>query len=178
VAVLAMILTSGIGLAALVGYISNTITADVTVQSPMKLLISKTMDSGYVDTSITLGIIKGGESVEFYTLTQNLASVATSGTSWNVVSNPLGVTCNDFTITNVMTRSRTPIGGIWPVSWTDTTTGYGLVCGTIDAYNVRIKVSPTEPWSWPANYEDNMHFTIKFATAASGTYTLTSTIIP
>ena len=164
---------AGLGSAGLVSYISNQVNANVTVTSPMELLISKT-DSAYAETPIAFGEIKGGESVEFYTLTQNHANVATTGKSWNVVSNPTGVTCADFTVTNVMTRSGT-IGGTLS-GWVDTTSVIG--CEPINLQNVRIKVSPSEPWSWPANYEDNMHFTIKFATAASGTYTLTSTILP
>ena len=64
-----ILLLLGLGSAALVGYFSNTVTAEVTVESPMSIEIE-----GYEENVVDVNLY-GGESFELHTITTNLANV-------------------------------------------------------------------------------------------------------
>lgn len=174
ITILAISLMSVGGLAALVTYISNTVSASVTVESPLALSIA--IDTAGVPGTfgtepLSLGNIKGGESVTFWVKTKNLADASISGTVYNVINNPSGISCADFAS---LASTDT---GINPAFAEIDTTG-ALACYQLDEFNVRLKTTPTEPWTWSAGHEDNGKFTVKFATNAVGTYTVTSYVQP
>ena len=149
--------------AALVAYLSNTVQADVTVSSPIELEIG-TAWNALASTPISFSIV-GGESVEFFVSTHNLANISTTGTMWNVVSNPWGVTCAEFT--SLTASVLHPDGTSWFPS-------NPIGCVPIDAYSVRLISTPSEPWTWAAGHEDIADVSATFATNALGTYTLSS----
>jgi hypothetical protein len=149
--------------AALVAYLSNTVQADVTVSSPIELEIG-TAWNALGATPISFSIV-GGESVEFYVSTHNLATLPITGTMYNVVSNPWGVSCSDFT--SLTASVLHPDGTPWFPSG-------AIGCTAINAYSVRLISTPSEPWTWAAGHEDIADISATFATNALGTYTLTS----
>ena len=87
--------------AGLVSYLSNEVTVDVTVESPVLLEVSTDGDTWLgVDSegiaTIDLGNVYGLEPVTFFVRDTNLASVYIPGSSLKLVTNVDGVTCNDF----------------------------------------------------------------------------------
>ena len=165
---IALVVLVGLGSAALVGYLSNTVTANVEVESPMEQWISD--GSGWVQTPISANIF-GGETLTFYVKTKNHADTGITGSSRNIVVSS-GITCNDFVKVEVRTSSD---GG---TTWTGY---YDLIdlglCSQIDYNTIQFSYGPT-PITWSAGQEDKNEIKATFKTDALGTYTFTSEIIP
>jgi len=163
----------GIGMvsAVVVNYLSNQVVANITVESPIELKIG-TVYGELGNGPINFGNIVGGETIEFYVSTENKASVPITGTMWNIVSNPLGVTCDDF----VSLTAASTIGNSATEGWYSFAP-IGCVQGT-DGYSVRLITTPTEIWQWSANHYDVAHVIATFKTNAVGTYTLTTYVKP
>lgn len=154
--------------AVLATYLSNTVTATATVQSPIELKIGtawNVLSAG----PIPLGSLDGGESIELYVSTYNKADVPIQGTMWTVVSNPDGIVCAEFASlsANVLDYDGVEIYQSSAIS-----------CIRIDDYSVRLKTTPSEPWTWAANYKDIAHITVVFEEAAFGTYTVNTFVAP
>lgn len=83
--------------AALVGYLSNKVTADVTIKSPIVIEISEDGASWSETNTITFAdMYTGGNNVvTFYTKEENLANEKVIGDTENIVYNS-GITCGDF----------------------------------------------------------------------------------
>ena len=79
--------------AGLVGYLSNTIQADVGVESPM---LQEVWDGEWRTGTLDLDNMFGGESQTFYVRTTNQANAEIIGDTYNQVWNSDGVTCADF----------------------------------------------------------------------------------
>lgn len=170
--------------AALVGYLSNKVTAEIEVESPMIMSISEGKESWGVDEfpegqasssewkeDITISDIHGGETITLYTLSENLAKVNITGFENAIVTNPLGVTCDDFE--SVVVRVDSIYGDL----------GYGkpqeLIsggCNVIDGYHVWF--GSGENSLWGPGEADVSEIVVTFKTDAVGTYTFTSQVIP
>lgn len=108
--------------AALVTYLSNSVKAEVEVKSPMFVGISMgdetwegdaypqdehDLDDWTTTGTLTLDPMYTGQDKTFtlYTMSANVADVAITGFEEAIVTNPLGVTCDDFESVIVSTDS-------------------------------------------------------------------------
>ena len=163
----------GIGMvsAALVGYLSNKVEADVTVESPIEQLISDGGDYGL--GPITLTTLQGGESATIWVKTHNKADIAITGNVNNTVTNLAGLTCADFS--DVEARTNSGLGySIW---WNITS-----LCSSVDLDHVRFNYGPNaltdNSVTWAAGQIDTTQIKVTFKTNALGTYTFTSEVVP
>lgn len=171
----------GVGMvsAALVGYLSNKTTAEVTVSSPIEQLISD--GSGWTDAPISFTSY-GGESVTFYMMDANLADVPITGTVENIVTNPDGVTCDDFV--SVIVTTTTKIGGVvqsvsgpHDLILYNSVAPVGRFCNNTAWNKVTFSYGP-DPLTLVVGQEDTSDIAVTFKTDALGTYTFTSQIVP
>ena len=169
--------------AGLVGYLSNTVRADVEVTSPMIAGISlgesnwggtdfPNADWDYTwDTGLTISDVKGGETITLYTMSENLADVEITGFENAIVTSP-GITCDDFE--SVIVRVDSIYGGL----------GYGdsaqLIgtggCQQIDYNNVLFGNGLNSDWG--AGEADVREIVVTFETNALGTYSVSYEVIP
>lgn len=188
--VIAMLVIAGLGSAALVGYISNTITADIEVESPMLAGVSlgktswagdrypegsHTLDDWTTgDTPLTISDIYGGETITVYTMSANLADAHIWGFEEAIVTNLDGVTCDDFESVIVSVDS---IYG---------DQGYGTEHELIDTGGCqqvtndpnRVQFGSPDNSDWNVGETDVSKMVVTFKTNAVGTYTLTYRVIP
>ena len=184
--VLALIVIAGLGSAALVGYISNTVTADIEVSSPMRTGISlgfeswggdsypqdsHTLDDWETENSLSIPDIKGSGTVTLYTMSENLADVDIEGFEEAIVTNLDEVTCGDFE--SVKVRTDSIYGDL----------GYGTQhelipdgCFVVDDYHVQFGSPGNSLWN--VTETDVTEIVVTFKTDASGTYTFTYRVIP
>jgi len=110
VPLLAIVLVSAV----LVDYLSDEVTADIEVSSPMIVGISSGNEAwdgedfpdedweyDWEATPFTIldsegNPVNGGETVTLYTLSENIANVEIKGFEEAIVTNPKGITCADF----------------------------------------------------------------------------------
>lgn len=194
IGLLALVLVS----AALVGYLSNTVKADVTVESPIEVGISlggwaETMvehptfgmvdcypnnhDLKYwtiTDTTLPIDSVHGGGIVTLYTLSENVGEVEITAHEEIRISNPDGVTCDDFK--SITSRFDSIYGELGYGGWGDDD-----VPGE-DCHNINPKL--IEIWSaddtskWGAGEADVAEWVITFKEDATGTYTFSYRVIP
>ena len=166
---LLVLLGMGLVSAALVGYLSNMVTANVEVDSPMEQWIDG--GSGWTQESITFDSIRGGESITFYVKTQNNADIEITGNAENIVEeNSLGVTCADFeSVLATTTTDSSPI--------TYDLIEMGLCSQGEDDNHVVFSYGPI-PIVWETKEIDETTVVVTFKTDAVGTYTFTSQIVP
>lgn len=109
--VIAMIAFAGLGSAALVAYLSNSITGSVVVDQLLTLEVSTTGFEGFTTGSIRWEDIHGGESVELYTRLTNNGAKKVNATGVEIkVSGPTdNVDCEEFTV-NVYDLSGPKLG--------------------------------------------------------------------
>lgn len=158
--------------ALLVGYLSNKVTADVGVSSPMEQWISYTGEFGWIqDGSLTLDSAYGGESITFYVMTENHADVSIEGNVKNIVENSKGVTCDDFVSVDATTTTDGIEMGTWDLIEFD------LCEQGDDDYQVVFSFG-LNPMTWIAEQIDITEVVVTFKTDAVGTYTFTSEIVP
>ena len=173
VMVLAVLIVVGsmIASGALVGYLSNTVTTEVTVSSPIEQLVSESYGSGYDAGPITFLDIHGGETVTFYVKTINNADASITGDANNIVTNWDGVTCDDFVSVNVKTSTN---GAAWDGP-------HDLIalnlCTPDGDYKVEFSYGPT-PITWAPGQIDITEISATFKGDAYGTYTFTSQVVP
>lgn len=189
---IALVVLVGIGSAALVGYLSNTVEADITVESPMIVGISlgdgTWGEASYPEgshnladwemTEIPLIIldseenpVNGGETITLYTLSENLANVEITGFEEAIVTNTLGVTCNDFE--SVIVRVDSIYGD----------SGYGtpqqlITDGCQEIKWNTIQFGSPDDSTWGAGEADVSEIVVTFRTDAKGTYIFTYRVIP
>jgi hypothetical protein len=166
VGVLALALVAAV----LVPYLSNKVQADITVNSPIALQIGTTLGVWESDNTVNFPPIIGGETVHLYVSTENKASAPVTGTMWNVVSNPDGVTCNDFDASASVLNYDSPYAEMY----TSTIIG----CEAINLESVRLITTNPEPWTWAEGHKDIASITIVFEEAAHGTYSLSTQVVP
>jgi hypothetical protein len=169
--VVGLVMVAGVS-AGLAAYLSNTVTADVTVTSPVELKIGSAWNN-LGTGNLPIGTIIGGETVQFYVSTNNKANSPITGTMWNVVSNTEGVTCADFASLSANVLDYDTGVEIYPTA--------PIVCvamSPVDPNAVRMITTPSEPWTWAALHKDIAHVTMTFEEAAHGTYTLTTYVKP
>ena len=174
--------------AALVGYLSNKVTADIKVESPMLVGISKgygtwggddypqddhTLDDW--ETGCPMFSIHGGETITLYTFSENLADVEISGFEEANVTNSLGVTCDDFE--SVMVRVDSIYGELGYGSPTDVINDYdGALCRALDANTIQLGSSGDSTWG--VGETDVSEITVTFKTDAKGIYVFAYQVIP
>lgn len=184
--VLALIVIAGLGSAALVGYISNTVTADIEVSSPMVTGISlgepvwsgdsypqdlHDMADWETENPLSIPDINGGETVTLYTMSANVADVLITGFEEAIVTNPEGVTCEDFE--SVIVRVDSIYGDL----------GYGtpqelIGTGGCQEFAGYIQFGSPANSIWGVGETDVSEIVVTFKTDASGTYTFTYKVIP
>ena len=159
--------------AVLTGYISNSVSADVTVSHPIEQLIGISLTTLGTD-SIILSSVYGGEPSEpFYIRDTNLADVIISGVPENRVTGT-GITCGDFK--SVMVTTETKINGIsQSISGPWNLIDLGL-CEQ-DGDDVVFSYGP-DTLNYEVGQEDTSTIIVTFKTDAVGTYTFTSNILP
>lgn len=157
----------GVASAALVGYLSNTVQADIAVESPMEQWISET-DSNYQSDPISFTGVRGGESITFYVKTQNHANIAITGTSQNIVTSP-GITCDDFVSVVATTTTDDPA------------LPYDLIalglCSKVNYNKVAFSYGPV-PIVWEAEEIDKTEVVVTFQPNTVGIYTIETKVIP
>ncbi len=178
------IVAVGLVSAVLVSYLSNTITAEIEVESPMIAGISlgETTWSGahfpdedwnYAwDLTILISGVHGGETITIYTMSENVADIEITGFEKAIVTNPLGVTCGDFE--SVLIRVDSIYGDL----------GYGTqheLIGTGGCQELTwntIQFGSPANSLWSSGEADVSEIIVTFKPEALGTYTFTSQIIP
>jgi len=201
-AIVALVMTAGTAGAVLVDYLSNTVTADITVSSPMVVSISEGKPSwattqcwrpgvGLVDSfpesdisdihdwasgdwtdSITISGIRGGETVTIYTMSANEANAEIIGSEEAIVTNWDGVTSADFV--SVVVRVDSIYGDL----------GYGeehdlialAAYDEIDAWHIRFGTAGMSTWG--AGETDVTEIVVTFKPAAFGTYVFAYRVVP
>jgi len=146
-------------------YLSNKVTAEITVNSPMEQWISKT-NGDWGQSPISFSIY-GGETVTFYVRTENKADATITGDGKNIVTNPSGVTDADFSL--VQAKTWTSSSG-----WTE---WYPLTGTQVETWKLKFAYGP-DLLTWAAGQVDVTQIEVTFVGAASGTYTFTSQVIP
>jgi len=174
--------------AALVGYIGNVVTGEVVVDSPLQQFISYHVDEWETDDKVTFGI-HGGESVTFYVKDVNNANISITGIAENRVTNPDGVTCNDF-VSVIVTTETTIDGDVQEGSniphdlilYNQIVDPIGSFCKQEGGNDIVFMYGPKAPTSnentWAVGQEDISGIAVTFKTNALGTYTFTSNILP
>jgi hypothetical protein len=165
--------------AGLVSYLSNNVQADVEVNSPIEQLIND--GSGWEDSIISFESIYGGESIEFQIRDTNLANVDIIGIVENIITNPDGVTCDDFVSVLVTTETKVEgisqsISGPHDLILYNSVEPIGRFCESIDANTIIFSYGPT-PLTYVVGQEDTSDVAVTFKTNALGTYTFSSTVI-
>jgi hypothetical protein len=154
--------------ALLVTYLSNTVEATATVQSPIRLQIGLAPNA-LGDGPVNLGAIFGGQSVDVYVSTENLANVSITGTMWTVISNPQGLTCEDFSSMQEQVLdfdTLAPKNALHDV----------FDCSPLNATSIRLQTTPTEPWEWDPLHKDIAHIQVVFKANAVGTYSVSTNV--
>lgn len=153
------ILAIGMVSALLVNYLSNKAEVEVEVTSPISLTVAG-------DSVVS---IYGGDSALINITTENLASVPVTGTTKNLVTNPLGLNCSDFTSVEITTYTNGTFVGTWELI------GLGN-CLVVDNETVEFLFGP-QPTTWTAGQIDEMEINVTFPVNAFGTYTLESQVL-
>lgn len=142
VLLLGLIVFAGLGSAMLISYISNSVTADVSVESPLVMNIV-----GGTDNALVLSGVYGGDSVSFQTLTDNMASVDIVGNYEIIVSNNLdNVTCEDFTTATFNSVDMTCVDGIETATFTGSKTYTSGVVDESDSvvFTFALNIAPAD----------------------------------
>jgi len=183
--------------AVLVDYLSDTISATVvTVESPMLVGISL---GGWEETTVlhpTFGIVDcypdehnleywtttgtltipgivGGDSITLYTLSENLADVEITAHEEIIISNPDGLTPDDFV--TIESRFDSIYGDLGYGGWGDPEVPGGD-CYNVDDYRIELW-SHEDTSTWGAGEADVAEWVITFKLGASGTYTFSYRIV-
>jgi len=206
-AIVAIVMTAGMGGAVLVDYLSNKVTADITVVSPMVVGVSLGRDSwattecwrsdpgewvlsfpeGYgrdgpisdwspsdwemSETSLSIPDVNGGETVTIYTMSANLADAEITAHEEIIISNPSGITGDDFV--SITARFDSIYGDL----------GYGGTNEELSGWYAitpyKIELWPTTDTStWGAGETDVAMWNITFKPEAFGTYTISYRVVP
>ncbi|MBA7650863.1 hypothetical protein ES703_58676 [subsurface metagenome] len=204
-AIVAIVMTAGMGGAYLVDYLSNTVKADITVVSPMVVGVSEGKPSwattqcwrpgvGLVDSfpesdisdihdwdegdwtdSITISDIRGGETVTLYTRSVNLADAVIIGFEEAIVTNWAGVTSADFV--SVVVRVDSIYGDLGYGTEHDLIAlGAGVGYEETDDDHIRFGTAGTSTWG--VGETDVTEIVVTFEEAAFGTYTFAYRIVP
>ena len=156
--------------AGLVTYLSNTTQVDVSVESPIYQVVSLDGDT-WTEGPLSFNTV-GGNTINFLAKDTNLADVEIETTSENIVTNPNGVTCNDFV--SVIATTTTTIGEGEPeISGPHDLIDYGL-CSQVNANEVTFSYGPS-PNTWEVGKEDVSEISITFQPNAKGVYTYQNT---
>ncbi len=150
--------------AALVPYLSNAITGNVVVDSPMVQeigLVGETLGPG----PLTLESMRGGESQTFVMQTTNLATDPITGDVMNLVSSEpvdgIDVSCADFTLE----------------AYTNNVGPYYPTCTEINTTTLRIHYGPADVITWGGLQVDTTKVTVTFEVNAVGTYEFSSQVM-
>ena len=160
---------AGIGSAALVGYLSNSVDATMTVQSPITVEIST--GTGYSETnSVELSDVFGGNTATIYVKTANNANNMIYGDIEATITSP-GITCADITGFDITTT----IGDT-----TYPTESVVSLCDEIDYSNIKFVMAGagTSKPHWAVGEIDISQADITFNASALGDYTFAMQIIP
>lgn len=187
IAVIMVALFVGLTYGAVVTYLSNKVTADITVTSPMLVGVSEgeenwggehfpTADWDYVwDNTTTIEGIHGGETVTIYTMSANLADAEITGFERAIVTNWDGVTSADFV--SVVVRVDSIYGDLGYGTEHDLIAlGAGVGYEHIDDYHIRFGTAGLSTWG--AGETDVTEIVVTFKPEAVGTYTFTYQVVP
>lgn len=148
---------------AVVYYYSNQAEANVSINSPMSVQMAlEDIDTEYDFVPVTIPEIFGGETATVFVRTDNWSSRDISGFSYNLITNPMGITCADFESVEVTTDGDT--------------TDIMFLCDEKDPNTVSFSF----PADWEAHSTVKSKVDITFVPNATGAYTLAcqATITP
>lgn len=185
------LLVVGVG-AVLVNHLSDKVTADIVVTSPMETGISlgegKDWDGESYpaelhdledwtidDTPLEIPVMYGGETMTLYIMSANLADAEISGFEEAIVSNIEGVTCADFE--SIIVRVDSIYGDLGygtPQDVIDLGACFEFETG-VDAY---VKIGSPGNSLWGVGETDVSEIVVTFQPNAEGTYTFTYQVIP
>lgn len=180
IAIISVLALSSVGVAALVGYLSNTITATFEVSEPLVMTISEDTFNIY-----------GGETANFQVTLKNNANTEITGKAQTTLSNPEGITCADVDEVNLHIVSEQPEGTVeWEGDVTitsddicsgdaydpedETTTN---CCETVSSDKVGYRYGKVID-DYSAGRLDTINTEVTFNSAASGTYIFDAVILP
>ena len=188
--VLVGLLTLGAS-AVLVNYLSDTVTAEFEVTSPMLAGVSlgkegwggmdrypegsHDLEDWTLTGTLVIPNVYGGETMTLYLMSQNLADGEIKGFEEATITNTAGVTGADFVSVVVSVDSI----------WGDL--GYGTEAdliaagegtGYFEVNSQTIRFGTTGVSTWGAGETDVTKIVVTFEEAASGTYTLSYRIVP
>jgi len=176
--------------AALVGYLSGTITGLVTANSPMEQSIGLDLNNLVVDGVLNFETIHGGGEITFYAKTENLADKPITGDVMNLVTSApvedIEVSCNDFTLSATTTSTYqsledVPQGVIntcnYKSDWVYECGPYPPTCTKLSNNELRIHYGPADILTWTSGQVDVTEITATFALNSVGTYTFTSEVL-
>jgi len=208
IAVLMVALFVGLTYGAVVTYLSNQVTTDITVTSPMLVGVSSpgrdswdttycwrsdtsewvlsfpegTGYDGYIsdwspsdwetsETTLIISDVQGGETVTLYTMSANLADAEITAHEEIIISNPSGITGDDFV--SITARFDSIYGDL----------GYGGTNEELSGWYAitpyKIELWPTTDTStWGAGETDVAMWNITFKPEAFGTYTISYRVVP
>jgi len=187
--VLACMLTVGAS-AVLVNYLSNTVTADFEVTSPMLVGVSLGLEgweggsypegdhllSDWTTTgTLTIPDILGGETITIYMMSENLADAEIKGFEEAIVTNTAGVTGADFVSVVVSVDS---IYGDLGYGTPQDLIVLGVDIGWFQDGSNSILFGTAGVSTWGEGETDVTKIVVTFNPAASGTYTFSYRIVP
>ncbi len=168
--VLCSLLVLTVASAVLVSYLSNTISAEVEVKSPMVLGVSESEEGEWTELVSLDDMYTGGNNVvTFYTREENIADESITGDIENIVKNT-GIKCADFESVEVSTKLEGD-GGYGTI--------YDLIdmdlCEQVNSYTV--KFNYPNPQTWNAEQVDINKIVVTFNDVI-GKYIFTSQVVP
>ena len=187
---MACMLTVGAS-AVLVNYLSNTVTADFEVISPMRVGVSlgdtdwggdsypegdHDLEEWTIGTAtLVLPTVHGGGTMTIYLMSENLAGAEIKGFEEATITNAAGVTGADFV--SVVVRVDSIYGELGYGTPSDLIAlGLGIGYSEPDIYTMLFGTAGVSTWG--AGETDVTEIVVTFEEAASGTYTLSYRIVP
>jgi len=159
--ILALTLTAGIGSAALVGYISNTVSMKMEVKTPIVLKISDGIVA-YNDT-VDFGAYYGSDSIIVYVQSNNQASNPVQGKIRLTVDNDIGITC----------PTASDLGDFSDIKYDDVTIASTITCANINSNEITLTSGSV---TWPTGISTDT-ITLVMKADALGNYSISGQAI-
>ena len=160
--ILALVLTAGIGSAALVGYISNTVSMKMEVKTPIALKISDGIIA-YTDQLVDFGAHYGTDSITVYVQSNNQASNPVQGKIRLTIDNDIGITC----------PTATDLGDFSDIKYDGNSIEATITCANINSNEITLTSGTV---TWPAGISTDT-ITLVMKADALGNYSISGQAI-
>ncbi len=161
--ILALALTAGIGSAALVGYISNTVSMKMEVKTPIVLGINSDGGDTYYDTEVDFGTYHGADDITVYVKSNNQASNPVQGKIRLTVDNDINITC----------PTASDLGDFSDIKYDDVTIASTITCANINSNEITLTSGAV---TWPAGISTDT-ITLVMKADALGNYSISGQAI-